>query len=87
MSDGYHSALFLQSKFGSFEVGREETPRPGPGQLLVKIEAAALNPLDWKIQKFGVFVEDFPAVLGWDVAGVVEDVGESVARVVKGDRV
>jgi NADPH:quinone reductase-like Zn-dependent oxidoreductase len=83
MSDGYHSALFLKSKFGSFELRREETPTPGLGQLLVKIEAVALNPVDWKIQKLGIFVHDYPVILRWDVAGVVEDVGESVSRFVE----
>jgi hypothetical protein len=79
-SDGYHSALFLKSNFGGFELRPEETPRPELGQLLVKIGAVALNPVDWKTQKLGVFVEDYPVVLGWDV-------GESVSRFVKGDNV
>jgi NADPH:quinone reductase-like Zn-dependent oxidoreductase len=87
MSDRYHSALVIPSKCGSLELRREETPRPGPGQLLVKIEATALNPVDWKILKLGIFVEKYPAIIGYDIAGVVDGVGEGVSTFVKGDKV
>jgi len=53
----------------------------------VKIEATALNPVDWKILKLGIFVEKYPAVIGYDIAGVVDDVGEGVSTFVKGDKV
>lgn len=87
MSSENHHGLFLDSKFGNFTLKLNKTPKPGPGELLVKIEAAGLNPVDWKIQKYGIFVEDYPTIIGTDVAGIVEEVGEGVGTFVKGDRV
>ena len=62
-------------------------PTPNPHEVLIKIVATALNPADWLIQKLGVIVEEFPAVIGEDAAGVVEKVGSEVTRFKKGDRV
>lgn len=81
-------ALILPAKFGQFVVEERAIPRPAPGWLLVRIEAAALNPVDWKIQSSGRIVEDYPAVLGMDAAGVVEEVGDGdVLGFANGDRV
>ena len=51
------------------------------------IHATALNPVDWKIQKLGYFVDKFPAVIGSDSSGEVVEVGEDVTNFTKGDRV
>ncbi|GBE88087.1 GroES-like protein [Sparassis crispa] len=80
-------ALLLQSKQGSLAVGTIDVPKAGPGELLVKTESTALNPVDWKIQSYGIFATDFPAVLGTDAAGIVEEVGEGVSGFAVGDRV
>ncbi|OCH89712.1 GroES-like protein [Obba rivulosa] len=80
-------ALLLQKKQGDWEVGTVEVPKPGPDQLLVKVEATALNPVDWAIQVHGLFIENFPAVVGFDAAGVVEEVGEDVTGFTPGDKV
>lgn len=65
-------------------------PRPGPGEILVKLIAAGLNPLDWKVAD-GMFKDSvdvpFPLILGQDGAGVVEDVGEGVTRLRHGEQV
>ncbi|XVQ12548.1 NADP-dependent oxidoreductase [Spirillospora sp. CA-255316] len=57
-------------------------PAPGPGESLVKVVAAGLNPMDWKIAD-GALKDSvpyhFPLVLGLDGAGVVDDVGEGAA--------
>lgn len=87
MSPQNQKALFLESKQGKFVVGERDVPKPGKGQLLVKIHSTSLNPVDYKIQETGAFVEKFPAILGVDVAGIVEDVGEGVQDFVKGDNV
>jgi NADPH:quinone reductase-like Zn-dependent oxidoreductase len=55
----------------------EEAPRPvpGPGQVLVKVRAASVNPIDWKMRRglmAKVFPLTFPRVLGRDCAGVLE---------------
>ncbi|EIW80731.1 GroES-like protein [Coniophora puteana RWD-64-598 SS2] len=63
-------------------------PRPAPGHVLVRNEAAGLNPLDAHIQEQGYWrVTVYPAILGWEGAGVVVEVGESVKGFQVGDRV
>ena len=79
--------LFLESRQGPLAVRTTDVPSPGSGELLVKVEAAALNPIDWMIQAFGVFVETYPAIIGSDGAGTVVEIGEGVTSFVAGDRV
>ncbi|HVS94249.1 MAG TPA: NADP-dependent oxidoreductase [Mucilaginibacter sp.] len=70
----------------------EEAPMPGPAadEMLVKVYATSVNPVDWKIRE-GARKEKFPVGLplipGWDVSGVVEKVGENVKRFKRGDEV
>ncbi|KAI0648660.1 GroES-like protein [Trametes meyenii] len=80
-------ALFLLEKQGSFTVQATDVPAYGADDILVKVEAAALNPVDWKIHTFGLFVEDFPAIIGAEAAGTVIAVGGNVANFKVGDRV
>jgi len=80
-------ALFLDKKFGDLTVGETVIPKPGPGELLIKILATSLNPVDWKIQKYGIYIEEFPTILGTDIAGDVVEVGEGVTSFRVGDRV
>jgi len=63
-------------------------PYPGDGQILVRVCACGLNPLDYKIRK-GSFPLDFnfPLVLGYDVSGVVEAVGKGAEEFQAGDEV
>ena len=65
-----------------------DAPVPGTGEILVKVAACGLNPVDYKI-RMGYFSEGrrYPAIYGWDVAGVVEALGAGVADFKKGDRV
>ena len=67
-----------------------QRPTPGPSEVLIKVQAAAVNPMDWK-QRAGyvkdIFPLTFPATLGWDVSGTVEDVGGNVTRFKRGDEV
>lgn len=60
-------------------------PQPGARDLLVKINAIAVNPVDTKVRK-GAATEQ-PRILGWDAVGVVEAVGEAVTLFRPGDEV
>lgn len=65
-------------------------PAPGPDELLIRVLAAGVNPVDWKIRqgKLREFIHyDFPLILGWDLSGVVEQVGERVTGFKVGDAV
>lgn len=71
-----------------FLYGDLPTPEPGPGQVLVKIAAAAVNPIDTYIRSGAVALPiEFPYICGCDLAGTVEAVGEGVSRFAAGDRV
>jgi NADPH:quinone reductase-like Zn-dependent oxidoreductase len=65
-------------------------PHPGEGEVLVKVHAAGINPVDWKVRE-GHLKEmlhhSFPLILGWDVSGVVESLGANLERLKVGDEV
>ncbi len=65
-------------------------PHPGPDEILVRVKAASVNPVDWKIRegrlKF-ITGRTFPLFLGTEVAGFVEEVGSEVKGFKPGDRV
>ena len=86
MAPSTQKALLLDAKLGNFAVDTISVPKPGRGDILVKVRAAGLNPADWKAYKGFVSV-NFPAILGADVSGDVEELGEGVTDFKKGDRV
>jgi len=62
----------------------EDAPRPEPqaGEVLVRVHAAGVNPIDWKVREG--YMKDFwphkfPLILGWDASGTVEEVGPGPA--------
>jgi len=73
----------------SFMVFDTPMPSPGPQDILVKIEAMAVNPVDYKIRQNSAKdkVLDAPKIIGWDAAGIVEAVGEKVTLFKPGDAV
>ncbi|KAF5359386.1 hypothetical protein D9756_003623 [Leucocoprinus leucothites] len=87
MSPESQKALFLDSKQGKFVVTTHVVPRPGAAEISIRVKACGLNPIDWKIQRYGVFVESYPIVLGVDIAGDVVEVGGEVVGFSMGDRV
>jgi NADPH:quinone reductase-like Zn-dependent oxidoreductase len=80
-------------QYGGPEVLAEvemQRPVPGADDVLIKVQAAAVNPIDWKIRAGyvkEVFPLTFPATLGWDVSGTVEEVGAAVTQFKRGDEV
>ena len=80
-------------RYGGPEVLRledVEPPRPGPGEILVRVRAAAANAMDWKIRNGEMRLmtgRGFPRGIGNDFAGVVEAVGADVTRLRAGDAV
>jgi NADPH:quinone reductase-like Zn-dependent oxidoreductase len=69
------------------ELVRVPRPDPIPTEVLVRVAAAGVNPVDWKVRTRGGFLGEPPFTVGWDVAGVVEEVGFGVTRFAPGDRV
>ncbi|MCB1342355.1 MAG: NADP-dependent oxidoreductase [Pseudooceanicola sp.] len=72
------------------EIATVPMPQAGPGQVLVKIEAASVTPLDWKLRAgllAAHFTLDFPKIPGRDGAGTVIACGEGVPGFRPGDRV
>jgi len=63
------------------------TPVPGAHDLLVRVEAVSVNPVDTKVRSPKPLIETQPKVLGYDAAGTIEAVGESVDGFQPGDRV
>ena len=72
------------------ELQEVERPEPIRTEVLVRVTAAGINPVDWKIRHYGGdprAVGEPPFILGWDVAGVVEETDPNVTRFAVGDRV
>ncbi len=65
-------------------------PRVGPSEVRIRVTRASVNPVDWKVMSGGLdpmLETRFPAIPGWDVAGVVDAVGPDTPEFVAGDRV
>jgi NADPH:quinone reductase-like Zn-dependent oxidoreductase len=61
-------------------------PHPGPGEVRIAVHAAGVNPSDWK-KREGQMDGELPQTLGYEAAGVVDELGEGVRHVAVGDRV
>ncbi|RAS70108.1 NADPH:quinone reductase-like Zn-dependent oxidoreductase [Lentzea atacamensis] len=70
----------------------EDAPEPhaGPGEIRIRVQSVSVNPYDWKVRA-GYLAEviptTFPATVGSDATGIVDEVGEGVSGVEIGDRV
>jgi NADPH:quinone reductase len=73
----------------AFRIEKVAVPLPGAGQVLVKVKAVGLNPVDFKTRsgKGYASYQTLPAILGWDIAGEVVSVGEGVSKFFIGDRI
>lgn len=85
---GFKTSLPISdpNSFIEFEI---EKPVPLPHDLLVKIEAVSVNPVDYKVRRGSAKdnVLETPKIIGWDAVGTVEAVGESVSLFKVGDKV
>ncbi|MBB5058144.1 NADPH:quinone reductase-like Zn-dependent oxidoreductase [Granulicella aggregans] len=67
-----------------------EDPKPGPGEVLVRVAATSVNPVDYKMRTGAAkerFPVNFPGILGRDVSGLVREVGEGVTGFAPAQRV
>jgi NADPH:quinone reductase-like Zn-dependent oxidoreductase len=77
------------NRFGGpdvLEIADLPDPHPDRGQIRIAVRAAGVNPSDWKKRK-GLMDEELPQTLGYEAAGVVDELGEGVADVAVGGRV
>lgn len=92
MSDATMEAMVL-NRFGGPEVlepATIERPRAGPGQVVIQVAYAGVNPADWKAREGWLaryFQYAFPFVVGFDAGGLVAEIGEGVTGLAIGDRV
>jgi NADPH:quinone reductase len=82
-------AAILDHPGAPFRIAPVARPKPGPGEVLVRIRSSAVNPLDLKIRagQAAHARQPLPAILGIDLAGVVEAVGAGVTAFRRGDEV
>src|SRR4029077_4916411 len=85
-------AIQLHNYGGPEVLNYEDTPRPQPGEgeVLIRVHAATVNPIDWRVREG--YMKDFwphkfPLILGWDLSGVVEQLGRGASRFKIGDEV
>jgi NADPH:quinone reductase-like Zn-dependent oxidoreductase len=79
-----------QETFGGPEVMRlveRDRPEPMGTEVLVRVHAAGVNPVDWVTRAGDGLLQSLPLTVGWDVSGVVEEAGLGVTRFVPGDEV
>ena len=80
----------IQNEFGGpLTLSDAPKPAPLPTEVLVRVHAAGVNPVDWKTRAGGGMagMQTFPFINGWDVSGVVEEVGFGVTTLKPGDEV
>jgi NADPH:quinone reductase len=83
-------AMIIRSFGGpeKLELAEMPKPTPGPKQVLVRVVATSVNPVDYKIRSSGEWAQvPMPAIVGYDAAGVVEAVGDQVTHLAPGDEV
>ncbi|KAJ8612482.1 hypothetical protein MRB53_037411 [Persea americana] len=73
-----HLAAFATGKGMSFELRSRPTPKPAGNELLISVKSVALNPADHIMRDLGLFLPPHPTVIGFDLAGVVLEVGDDV---------
>jgi NADPH:quinone reductase-like Zn-dependent oxidoreductase len=85
-------AVRIHSYGGPEVLVYEDMPRPEPagGEILIRVHAAGVNPLDWKVREGHArewLDHRLPLILGWDISGIIEAVGSGVHKFRIGDAV
>jgi NADPH:quinone reductase-like Zn-dependent oxidoreductase len=90
-SEGTMKAVRMHSYGDASVLSYEDAPIPeiGPDEVLIKVFAAGVNPVDWKKRQgyMDFLSQHNPGILGWDVSGKVEKMGKLVTRFKLGDKV
>lgn len=73
-----HLAAVSPAKGQPFELQTHLTPKPGPDELLIAVKSVALNPADAYMRDQGLFIPTYPTVIGFDMSGLVLEVGHNV---------
>ncbi|GAD97001.1 hypothetical protein NFIA_022990 [Paecilomyces variotii No. 5] len=73
-----HLAAVSLAEGKPFELQTRLTPKPGPGELLIAVKSIALNPADVCMRDQGLFISTYPTVVGFDMSGLVLEVGDNV---------
>src|SRR3989337_2542818 len=69
-------------------IGEVPTPKPLKGEVLVHVQAVGINPVDLLTRAgIGRSAQDFPLILGWDIAGIVTETGEGMKSLRVGNKV
>ena len=85
-------AMVIDGFGGADRLHPAEMPAPAAaaGEVLIRVAAAGVNPVDWKIREGyleALFPHRFPLILGWDAAGTIAALGDGVEGFAVGDRV
>ncbi|KAI6900224.1 hypothetical protein D0869_10388 [Hortaea werneckii] len=75
-----HLAAVATGRGQPLVVQSRRTPKPGPDELLVQVKAVGLNPADHIMRDQGLFIRSYPSVLGFDISGLVLEVGDNVRQ-------
>lgn len=91
MSKQMKASFFTEfGELDNIKTGKVDRPEPGEGEVLLRVKAAGVNPVDAAVAR-GMLNEvipaEFPAIPGWDMAGIVEERGHSARRFEEGDQV
>ncbi len=82
-----HKAAVVHEAGAQHQVVDRSLAPIGDDEVAVKVIATSINPVDWKMRDYRVFLSEYPAVLGSDASGEVVSAGKSVTNVAVGDRV
>ena len=74
------AALVISEVFGPAVVQQVPIPKPGQGEILVKVISAALNPIDYKQWKYDAYNPPYPLIPGTDIAGEVIELGPGASE-------